>query len=149
MQITIIKQDAHVRVPKSYLDKALKFFLNQLPLKDKKKCLDKELTLVFVSKAAMKSLNKQFRGKDKPTDVLSFDSLEPSSLGELILSAEVLSNQAKEHDLSFRDELVYMLYHGVLHLCGYDHEESDKQAKLMFAIQDKAFHDFLSLEEAK
>ena len=149
MQLTIIKQDAHVRVPKAYLEKALIFFLNQLSKKDKKKCLDKELTLVFVSKAAIKSLNQQFRGKDKPTDVLSFDPLEPSSLGELTFSAEVLGKQAEEHDLSFRDELVYMLYHGVLHLCGYDHEESEKEAKQMFAIQDKAFHDFLSLEEAK
>ena len=149
MQLTIIKQDARVRVPRAYLEKALMFFLSKLPNKDKKKCINKDLTLVFVDKRAIRSLNKQFRAKDKPTDVLSFDALEPSSLGELIFSAEVLSKQAKDHDLSFRDELVYMLYHGVLHLCGYDHEESDKQAKQMFRLQDRAFHDFLSLEDCR
>lgn len=147
MQIIVIKQDPRVRVPHVYLKQALDYFESVLPKKDQKKCKDKELSLVFVEKAAMQALNQQFRGKDKPTDVLSFDSLEPDSLGELVFSAEVLSKQAKEHHLSFRDELVYMLYHGVLHLCGYDHEESDKQAKKMFAIQDQAFHEFLRLED--
>ena len=147
MQITVIKQDPGVRVPQLYLKQALDYFVSVLPIKDQKKCKDKELTLVFVERASMQSLNQQFRGKNKPTDVLSFDALEPDSLGELVFSAEVLSKQAKEHHLSFRDELVYMLYHGVLHLCGYDHEVSDKQAKKMFAIQDRAFHEFLHLED--
>lgn len=146
MQITIVKQDHSVRVPRQYLLKALKLFLKKLPKKDQKRCLQKELTLVFVSKASIQALNKQFRNKNKPTDVLSFDALEPDSLGELVFSAEVLSKQSKEHELTFRDELVYMLYHGVLHLCGYDHEDSAAEAKKMFAIQDKAFHDFLNWE---
>lgn len=147
MHITIVKQDQAVRVPRTYLDQALKFFLKKLPKVDQKKIAQKELTLVFVEKASIQLLNKQFRGKDKPTDVLSFDPIEPDSVGELVFSAEVLSKQSKDHHLTFRDELVYMLYHGVLHLCGYDHEQSAVEAKKMFAIQDKAFHDFLSWRE--
>lgn len=144
MQLTIIKQDQVVRVPKKYIEKALFYFYKKLSIKDKKFCKARELTIVFVSKSKIKTMNKQFRGKNKATDILSFDSLEPGSIGELVISAEVLRHQADDHNLKFRDELVYMLYHGVLHLCGYDHEESELAAKKMFSIQDKAFHGFLN-----
>ncbi|MNT92934.1 Endoribonuclease YbeY [compost metagenome] len=52
---------------------------------------------------------------------------------------DVLKKQAKDHDLTYKHELGYMLLHGVLHLLGYDHETSEEDAEKMFKIQDEAF----------
>lgn len=97
------------------------------------------LQLVFVTKPMMAKLNREFRGKSYATDVLSFAPTEPGSLGELVFSLDVLKQQAKAHDMKFQDELGYMVLHGVLHLLGYDHEESEAGARRMFRLQDKVF----------
>lgn len=99
----------------------------------------KELTVVFLSAAEMRKINKQFRGKNKPTDVLSFASDDPNSLGELLFCSEVLKQQAKEQNHSEFAETCYMMIHGLLHLLGYDHELSASEEKLMFRLQDKCF----------
>jgi probable rRNA maturation factor len=85
--------------------------------------------IVFVADAAIKKLNRQFRGKNDVTDVLSFPShAEPfevengSQLGEIVISVQRAATQAKEHGLSFPDEVRQLILHGLLHLCGYDHE---------------------------
>lgn len=129
------------RIPQKYMSG---FFSRvQREMKRRKKwpvrLKGKSLQLVFLSRPQAKSLNQQFRGRDHATDVLSFDSMDPESLGELVLCPEVLKKQAKEHGLSFRDELCYMTLHGFLHLLGYDHETSEKEAKKMFQLQDAVF----------
>lgn len=103
----------------------------------------KELTLVFLSSSKMKVINRQFRKKNKPTDILSFHSADPDSLGELLLCTDVLKEQAVRHGHSFNIEVTYMLIHGLLHLLGYDHEASLKEEKLMFRLQDKCFKELL------
>lgn len=97
------------------------------------------LTCVFVGASEIRRLNREFRHKDKPTDVLSFAPTEAGSLGELVFCLEVIERQAREHGLSSRDELTYMLIHGILHLLGYEHEKSDKAARLMYRLQDRIF----------
>lgn len=98
-----------------------------------------ELILVFLSTQQIKSVNNQFRQKNKPTDVLSFSSTDPRCLGELLFSIGVLKKQAKAQNHSLQAEFVYMFIHGVLHLLGYDHEISKKEEKLMFVLQDRIF----------
>lgn len=114
-------------------------FSNKRIRNRKKLKLKKELTIAFLSKSEMKFINFQFRKKNKPTDVLSFESTDPSSLGELLLCCEVLKKQAKDNGHSPKNEMTYMLIHGILHLLGYDHELSKKEEKLMFSIQDQCF----------
>ena len=87
------------------------------------------VTIVFVSDAAIKKLNKQFRGKNYATDVLSFptpaEDFEPdnqSHLGEVVISVERAAAQAKENDLTFSNEVQQLILHGLLHLSGYNHE---------------------------
>ena len=87
----------------------------------------------------MQKINLQFRGKDKPTDVLSFESQDAHTLGELIFCLPVLKKQAKEHKQSLQDELTLMIIHGILHLLGYDHEASKAEDALMFQIQEYCF----------
>ncbi|MEY4617153.1 MAG: hypothetical protein RJB66_2113 [Pseudomonadota bacterium] len=98
-----------------------------------------ELTIVFMSSGPAKKLNLQFRNKNYATDVLSFDGGVPGVLGELVICPEVVKRQSIEHSLSFQQELGYMLLHGVLHLLGFDHERSKKEARLMFELQDDIF----------
>ena len=100
---------------------------------------NKELILVFLDTKTAKKLNQQFRGRDYATDVLSFDPIDPQSLGELVICPQVLKKQAKEHGISFELELGYMVLHGVLHLLGFDHEENEQQAEEMFKLQDEIF----------
>lgn len=98
-----------------------------------------ELTVVFLTAAEMQRINRQFRKKDKPTDVLSFISDDPQSLGELLFCTDVLKKQAAQQKHSLFAETTYMLIHGLLHLLKYDHEISKKEEKLMFKLQDECF----------
>ena len=88
----------------------------------------KTFTVAFVSDRKMRELNFQYREKDKTTDVLSFpfeaDEFEAveNSLGDIIISAEQAARQAAENNLSLEQEIKQLILHGILHLCGYDHE---------------------------
>jgi probable rRNA maturation factor len=83
---------------------------------------DASATIAFVSDKKIRELNHQFRGIDKATDVLSFPADEESNLGDIAVSVETAANQAKENGLSFDNEVSQLILHGLLHLCGYDHE---------------------------
>lgn len=90
------------------------------------------VTVVFVSDDLIKRLNQQFRGKDQGTDVLSFpNQAEPfenenrEHLGEVVISVQRAAAQAKQNGLTFSNEVEQLILHGLLHLCGYDHETDD------------------------
>ena len=87
------------------------------------------VTVAFVSDRAMRELNKRWRGKSGTTDVLSFPSGqeefekgEGATLGDVVISVEQAARQAAEHGLDFEGEVAQLILHGLLHLCGYDHE---------------------------
>jgi probable rRNA maturation factor len=93
-----------------------------------------ELSLALVTDPEIHVLNRQYRGKDKPTDVLSFplaDELQPFLLGDVVISVETAARQAQRRGHSLREELQTLLIHGVLHLLGYDHEISRREATRM------------------
>lgn len=85
-------------------------------------------SVAFVSDSRMRTLNRDFREKNKTTDVLSFpfepDEFEQDSnfLGDIVISAEQAARQASENGLTFDEEVRQLILHGILHLCGYDHE---------------------------
>jgi probable rRNA maturation factor len=88
-----------------------------------------DATLVFVSDRTMRDLNRRFRRRNSTTDVLSFPSLQDdfeklkgASLGEVVISLEQAEKQARENGLDFENEVEQLVLHGLLHLCGYDHE---------------------------
>lgn len=88
-------------------------------------------SVAFISDRRMKELNGFFRGKDSTTDVLSFpheaDEFQPleNYLGDIVISAEQAERQSKENRLTLESEIQQLILHGVLHLCGYDHETDD------------------------
>ena len=99
-----------------------------------------ELSIALVGDAEMRPLNAKYRRKNKTTDVLSFaveDQPRAAArlLGDVIISVEQARRQAKERTHSLRREMVTLLIHGILHLLGYDHERSARQAKIMFGLE--------------
>ena len=87
------------------------------------------VTVAFVSDRAMRELNRRWRGKAGTTDVLSFpagqdefEKSEGANLGDVVVSVEQAARQAAEHGLKFENEVAQLVLHGLLHLCGYDHE---------------------------
>lgn len=108
-----------------------------------------ELSIVIVSNEEIQKINKEYRGKDYATDVISFameelgeDELEiigaemPRMLGDIIISLEKAEEQAKEYGHSFSRELGFLTIHGFLHLLGYDHIEEEDEKK-MFKRQNE------------
>lgn len=87
-----------------------------------------EVSFLFCDDARIRGLNRQFRGKDKPTNVLSFPGPEPlddaQCLGDIALAFETIAREAQEQGKSLEHHCRHMIVHGFLHLLGYDHEES-------------------------
>lgn len=142
MNVEIINH-SKIRIPRRFLiqwvcelEKLLKLKLSS---KQYLKIKKQSLYLVFLDPKPALKLNLEFRHKNYATDVLSFDSEDADSLGELIMCPQVLKKQAKEHNLKLNEEIGYMVIHGLLHLLGYDHEKSPQEAKLMFRLQDSIY----------
>lgn len=100
------------------------------------------VSLAFVSPAQIKKLNQAYRGKNQPTDVLSFGWQKPNQapqgepLGEIVVCYPVARRHALADGLPVRQEVYRLIVHGLLHLLGYQHA-TEGQAKKMFALQEE------------
>jgi probable rRNA maturation factor len=107
-------------------------------------------SLLFTSDAEVQALNREWRGKDKPTNVLSFPMLTraevlflapegpPVLLGDVALAHETCAREAAEKGVSIEHHAAHLVIHGLLHLAGYDHEISPEDAAEMEALETKA-----------
>jgi len=113
-----------------------------------------EVSVTFVTNDAIQEINKTYRHKDVPTDVISFAMEEmgegeiavieadiPTMLGDIIISVERATEQAESYQHSFERELCFLAVHGFLHLLGYDHE-TEEQEKEMFGLQETILQAF-------
>ncbi|MBT0662932.1 rRNA maturation RNase YbeY [Geobacter pelophilus] len=106
-----------------------------------------ELSLSIVGDVAMRRINREYLGKDRPTNVISFSLLEgefgdlnPQMLGDVVISADTAAREAEEAGIAFFERFSFLLMHGILHLCGYDHERSGEQeAHRMEAKEQEIF----------
>lgn len=102
-----------------------------------------ELSIVFCDDARIRELNAGWRGKDKPTNVLSFPAFEfgqdeqPPMLGDIVLAAETVAREAELEAKPLEHHITHLLVHGFLHLLGYDHE-TDEEAEHMEAVERRA-----------
>jgi len=94
-----------------------------------------QVNVVFTGDSSIRELNRQFRKKDKTTDVLSFEWHDEELLGEIYISMPQVKRQAPRYDNTFYRELKRVLIHGVLHLCGFDHL-TPPERKTMRARED-------------
>jgi len=107
---------------------------------------ESEAAIVLADDAFVQTLNRDYRGKDKPTNVLSFAALdgediapppgEPVELGDIIIALETVLAEAEESDKSLTDHLSHLTVHGMLHLLGFDHME-EEEAEIMEAAERK------------
>lgn len=107
-------------------------------------------SILFTADANIHELNSEWRGKDKPTNVLSFPMLEredllalpgegpPEMLGDIALAFETCAREAEEKGIPLADHAAHLLVHGMLHLAGHDHEISTEDAERMEALEVKA-----------
>jgi probable rRNA maturation factor len=138
MPVEIVRRDAGKKLPTRRLKK-IAFKILELVGQDRA-----ELSLAIVDNREMRKLNAKFRNKDYPTDVLSFPSDTALSngarvLGDVVIAAEKAKQQAKERGRTFYEETVTLLIHGILHLLGYDHERSAKDARIMRRLEKKIY----------
>lgn len=109
-----------------------------------------EASVLFTSDAEVHALNREWRGRDKPTNVLSFPMLEreellalpadgpPELLGDIALAHETCAREAGEKGVALTDHALHLIVHGLLHLAGHDHVDSETQAEAMEALEVKA-----------
>ena len=103
---------------------------------------DAELSIALVNDAEIHRLNRDYRRKDAPTDVLAFAMREgahadvhPGVLGDVVISLDTAARQAAARGIGVAEEVRMLLAHGLLHLLGYDHERSPAEARRMFGKQ--------------
>lgn len=110
-------------------------------------CPTSELSVAIVGDRSIRILNREYLGKDRPTNVISFSmqegefgSVNPQLLGDVVISVDTAAREAEESGVTFRERLVFLLMHGILHLTGYDHERSgEEEAKRMEAKEQEVF----------
>lgn len=125
-----------------YLDEVIKYTLKS------ENAIDAELDVIIVDNEYIHKINKEYRGVDRPTDVISFAledepdiKLDHRILGDIYISIDKAREQANEYGHSLKRELCFLTVHGVLHLLGYDHMKSKKDEEVMFGKQDKILND--------
>ncbi|MEX0645872.1 MAG: rRNA maturation RNase YbeY [Parvularculaceae bacterium] len=96
--------------------------------------LDGEIALLLADDAALQALNARFRGKDAPTNVLSFPSTAPGVRGDIALAYETCAREAAEKNVAFADHAAHLIVHGLLHLAGLDHQ-TDADAAAMERLE--------------
>jgi probable rRNA maturation factor len=111
-----------------------------------------ELSVSIVGDLAIRRINRDYLAKDRPTNVISFSLQEgdcsgvnPHALGDVIISADTALREAETVEIEFFERLCFLLLHGILHLCGYDHERSgqveadrmEKKEQELFSILKK------------
>lgn len=150
-EILIENQQSKIEIPSEINDVIKKAIEESL---DFEECdFSAQVSVTIVDNDEIKEINKEHRGIDKPTDVLSFPMLEFDEegnaidcdfdmfedgkvlLGDIVISAERANEQAKEFGHSFRREMAFLTVHSMLHLLGYDHVDDPEGEKMMFEKQ--------------
>ena len=143
MQINILIEHGEDKVSQLDLEGLVTFVLREMKLPE-----STDVSLTFVTNERIHELNRDYRGMDRPTDVLSFecdnrpfegedvDDAEEFELGDVVIATDVADAQTREFGTTFEEEVTLLTVHGLLHLCGYDHIEDD-EAEIMEALEDK------------
>ncbi len=130
MTLDICKDTADVRIPRSRLLKLFEMVMET----EARRTWSGTVNLVFTTDGKIRHLNRNFRGIDKPTDVLSFNIEKPvdpeATFGEIYIAVETARRQAGEYGGSLTGEILRLACHGLLHLLGYDHEKNAEATKM-------------------
>jgi len=109
----------------------------------------RRLEISIVGDAESRRINRDYLGRDRPTNVISFASDEPGDLGELIVNADYAAREAAADGPGLLSWLGFYIIHGVLHLAGYDHERSGAAAAARMEEQEESLRSLLDELESK
>ncbi len=144
MLINIINRQKTFRINQSEILKKTTYILTSLSLPKA------EVVILFTNNRYIKKLNSQYRHRNYATDVLSFPmregkfgKLNSPMLGDIVISVEKANTNSKIHNFTLREELLFLIIHGILHLLGYNHETKDELKKLE-RIQNKLFNEVIT-----
>lgn len=112
-----------------------------------------ELSVSIVGDRSIRIVNRDYLAKDRPTNVISFSLQEgdfggvnPHALGDVIISADTAAREAVEGGIEFFERLSFLLMHGILHLCGYDHERSGELEARKMKLKEQQLFKILKKE---
>lgn len=120
------------------------------------KLQDRDLSILFVDDRKITVMNKEFFGKDRPTNVISFSYLEGmpgEALGDVIISVERAADEARAAAIPFYERLFHLIVHGIVHIIGYDHVKGKSEARKMryrekklmrFVLEDPGFRKLMA-----
>ena len=107
-------------------------------------CANREISITFVDNEAIQIINQKYLGRNKPTNVISFSMQEgefgdinPTVLGDIVVSVDTAERDADSGNLSFDEEILFLIIHGLLHLTGYNHENTTKANTLKMQKKEK------------
>lgn len=144
MEISVLYEQTDPELEMLALEDFVAFVLGELSCPE-----NTDVTITFVSDKRIHELNRDYRGIDRPTDVLSFECdntpfedeeidialLPEYELGDVIIAPDIARAQAREYQTTFAEEIQLLIVHGLLHLNGYDHIELD-EALVMEGMED-------------
>jgi probable rRNA maturation factor len=114
---------------------------------------DSELSIAIVGDRSIRRLNRDYLGRDKPTNVISFSmqegdypDLNPHLLGDVVISADTAAREAEEGGVGFNARFTFLLLHGILHLTGYDHERSGEAEAARMEEKERKLFELLEIE---
>ncbi|PKN85155.1 MAG: rRNA maturation RNase YbeY [Deltaproteobacteria bacterium HGW-Deltaproteobacteria-1] len=125
MNIQIENQQKRIKIDKRRIRRQVNELLKLLD------CANMEISITFVDDASIRQINKQYLAKDRPTNVISFplqegefSDINPEMLGDIVISVDTAGRDAVRGNLSFEEEILFLIIHGLLHLKGYNHENT-------------------------
>jgi probable rRNA maturation factor len=127
MKIQIENQQKRIKIDKRKIRADVNKLLKLLD------CGNKEISITFVDDKTIQSINKKYLSKDRPTNVISFSlqegefgGINPEMLGDVVVSVDTAESDAEKGHLTFDEEILFLIIHGLLHLLGYDHVNTSK-----------------------
>ena len=146
MEVLIDNQQDLLAIPNANLKQTARDILSVLG------CHDGELSLLIVDDDKIRPLNEQYRGRAGATNVLAFPMNEgafaevmPHLLGDVVISVETCLREAKTTGITFEHHFTELLIHGILHLLGYDHEQSEEEEHRMTMKSEEVLHQLETL----
>lgn len=140
VEIEIANLQNEVVIDEDLVEKTARFTLEVEEVREA------EISIAFITEDEISRLNRDYRGVDGPTDVLSFFYHDTPLSGEVIFAPSYIEKQAADYGVSFERELVMLIIHGLLHLLGYDHEDDEEKAEVMWRRQREIEKEFLNRE---
>ncbi len=145
MKILIANQQKQIKIDKRRVRTRMTRLLKLM------NCANKEISITFVDDQAIQSINKKYLRRDRPTNVISFSlqegefgGINSDVLGDIVISVDTASKDAYRGNLSFDEEILFLMIHGFLHLTGYNHENTTRTNAMKMKQKEKELFRLLS-----